>query len=71
MNKKDVWLDCVKNDVLCTAYGYARYDKSMEKITGFGKKNSLTLPSLGWKYFNGLRDESDEPIYTYKYKYMR
>ena len=38
----------------------------MEKITGFEKKNKLTLISLGWKYFKSLRDESDELIYTYK-----
>ena len=43
----------------------------MEEITGFGMKNSLTLPSLGWKYFNSLRDENDEPIYTNTVIYMR
>ena len=64
-------MDYVKNDVLCTAFSYARYSKGMEEITGFGMKNSLTLPSLGWKYFNSLREEGDEPIYTYTDKYMR
>ena len=34
----------------------------MEKITNFGMKNSLTLPSLANKYFNSLRDENDGPI---------
>ena len=43
----------------------------MEKLTGFGMKNSLTLPSLANNYFNSLRDESDEPIYTYNDEYMR
>ena len=43
----------------------------MEKLTGFGMKNSLTLPSLGNKYFNSLRDENDEPIYTYNDEFMR
>ena len=43
----------------------------MEELTGFGMKNSLTLPSLANKYFNSLRDESDEPIYTYNDEYMR
>ena len=52
-------------------FAHARYTKGMEKITGFGMKNSLTSPSLRWKYFNGLRDECDEPIYTNKEKYMR
>ena len=38
---------------------------AMEELTGFGMKNSLTLPSLANKHFNSLRDENDEPIYTY------
>ena len=32
-DKKDIWLPYVKNDVLCTAYSYARYIKAMEEIT--------------------------------------
>ena len=43
----------------------------MEKLTGFGMKNSLTLPTLETKYFNILRDENDEPIYTYTDPFMR
>ena len=43
----------------------------MEELTGFGMKNSLTLPSLANKYFNSLRDENDEPIYTYTDPFMR
>ena len=43
----------------------------MEELTGFGMKNSLTLPSLANKYFNSLRDESDEQIYTYTDTFMR
>ena len=43
----------------------------MEELTGFGMKNSLTLPSLANKYFNSLREENDEPIYTYNDEYMR
>ena len=61
-NKKDIWLPYVKNDVLCTAYSYARYIKAMEKITGFSMKDCLSLPGLGWKYFNSLRTEEDEPF---------
>ena len=70
-DKKDEWLDYVKQDVLCTAFSYARYCKSMEEITGFSIKDSLSAPGLGWKYFNSMRDENDEPIYTYNDKYMR
>ena len=43
----------------------------MEELTGFGMKNSLTLPSLANKYFNSLRDENDEPISTYTDAFMR
>ena len=69
--KENEWLPYLKNDVLSTAFSYARYSKGMEKLTGFGMKNSLTLPPLANKYFNSLRDESDEPIYTYNDEYMR
>ena len=70
-DKKDIWLPYVKNDVLCTAYSYARYIEAMREITGFSMKDCLSLPGLGWKYFNSLRTEEDEPIYTYNDKYMR
>ena len=69
--KENEWLPYLKNDVLSTVFSYARYSKGMEKLTGFGMKNSLTLPSLANKFFNSLRDESDEPIYTYNDENMR
>ena len=69
--KENHWLPYLKNDVLSTAFSYARYSKGMEELTEFGMKNSLTLPSLANKYFNSLRDESDEPIYTYNDEFMR
>ena len=69
--KKDEWLDYVKNDVLCTAFKYARYTKAKEKITGFSMKDYLSLPGLGSKYFNSLGTKEDETIYTYNDKYMR
>ena len=34
-------------------------------------KDFLSLPGMGWKYFNSLRTEQDEPIYTYNDKYTR
>ena len=70
-DKNREWLPYVKFDVLCTAYSYARYNKCMEEITGFSLKDCLSLPGLGWKYFNSLRTEEGEPIYTYNDKYMR
>ena len=69
--KENEWLPYLKNDVLSTAFSYARYSKGMEELTGFGMKNCLTLPSLANKYFNSLRDESDEPIYTYNDEFIR
>ena len=69
--KENEWLPYHKNDVLSTAFSYARYSKGMEELTGFGMKNSLTLPTLANKYLNSLRDESDEPIYIYNDEFMR
>ena len=71
MNNKDEWLPYVKNYVSCTALSYARYSKAMEDITGFSMKDCLSLPGLGCKYFNSLRTEEEEPIFTYNDKYMR
>ena len=69
--KENEWLPYLKNDMLSTAFSCARYSKGMEELTGFGMKHCLTLPSLAIKYFNNLRDESDEPIYIYNDEYMR
>ena len=46
---KDEWLPYVKNDVLCTAFFYARYCKAMGETTGFSVKDCLSLPGLGLK----------------------
>ena len=70
-DKKDEWLPYVKQDVLGTAFSYARYCKAMEEITGFSMKDCVSAPGIGWKYFKSMRDENDEPIYTYNDKYMR
>ena len=70
-DKINEWLPNVKNDVLCTAFSYARYIRAMEEMTGFSMKDCLSLPGLGLKYFNSLGTEEDEPIYTYNDKYMR
>ena len=61
-DKKSEWLDYVKNVVLYTAISHARCTKAMEEITGFGMKDCLSLPGLGWRYFNSLRTEEGEPI---------
>ena len=61
----------LKNDVLSTAFSYTRYAKGMEDLTGIGTKNCLILPSLAKKSFNSLRDENEEPIYTYKDEKVR
>ena len=70
-DKKPEWLIYVKSDVLCTAFSYAWNTKAMEEITGFDMKDCWSLPGLVWKYFNSLRTERDELIYTYNDKKMR
>ena len=70
-HKKSEWLDYVKNDVLCTAFSYARYIITMEEKVGFVMKDCLSLPGLGWNSLNSLRSEEVEPMYTYNDKYMR
>ena len=57
--KENEWLPYVKNDVLYTAFCYARYTMGMEELPNFVMKNSLTLPSSANKYFKSLRDEND------------
>ena len=69
--KENEWLPYLKNDVLSTAFSYAKYSEGMEELTGFGMKNSLTLPSLANKCFISLREENDETIYTYNDEFMR
>ena len=69
-DEENKWLLYLKNDVLSTVFSYARYGKGIEEITGFGMKESLRLPSLASKNFNKLRDETDEPIYTYNDEYV-
>ena len=34
----------------------------MEEYTGTSVKDFLSAPGLGWKNFNSMRDETDEPI---------
>ena len=70
-DKKDEWLPCVKKDVLCTSYSYARYNKCMEELTGFSMKDCLSALGFDWKYFKSMCDENDEPMNTYNDKYKR
>ena len=44
--RENEWLPSVKNDVLSTAFCYARYIMEMKNFAGFSMKNSLTLPYL-------------------------
>ena len=62
-DKRDEWLPYLKMDVLSLAFIYARYTMNMDSLTEFGMKNCLSLPSLGWKYYNSLREEEDENLY--------
>ena len=63
--RENEWLPYVKNDVLSTAFGYARYTMGVEELRNFGMKNSSTLPSLAKKHFNSLRDNNDIYIKNY------
>ena len=67
-NQTDEWLNYVKNNVLSNSFRYVRYSRSVEEITDSGMENSLKIPSLGWKCFDGTRDESDEPIFSFRDK---
>ena len=69
--KENEWLLYVKYDVLSTAFSFAGFIMGMEELTNFNMKNLITLPSLAKKYFNSLRDENDEPVYTYTDNFMR
>ena len=59
MDKMGEWLPYLKMDVLSLAFIYARYSMNMNSLTGFGMKNCLSLPSLGWKYYNSMRTEEN------------
>ena len=61
----------MKNDVSSTALGYARYSKSVEALSGFSMKKSLTFSSIANKICNNLSYENDVLIYTYNDEYMR
>ena len=63
--KENEWLSYVKNDVLSTAFCFARFTLVMEELTRCGMKKSINLPSLPKMFFSSLRDENDETIYTY------
>ena len=69
--KENEWSHYVQNDVLSFAFCYARYTMGMEELNIFDKKKSFTSPSLANKYFKSLRDENNEPIYTYTDPFMR
>ena len=45
-DKKYEWLPFVENDVLCTAFSYVRYCKTMQEITGLSMKDCLSAPGL-------------------------
>ena len=68
--KDNEWLPYLQNDVFSTVFSYSIYTKSMDDLTGFGMKSSLTKPSLANKPLDSLRDEKEEPIYTYNDDYI-
>ena len=69
--EREIWEPYFRMDILSVAFVYAQYSMNMENTKGFGMKDCLSLPSLGWKYFNSQRCEDDEDKYCYTDKYMR
>ena len=69
--KENELLPYVKNDVLSTAFCYARYIMGMEGLTNFSFENSLTLPSVASKNSKSLKNENYEPISIYTDSIMR
>ena len=65
------WLPYAKNDVISTAFYYARYTLGLEEVTNFVMKNGLTLPSLANKHFESLGGENDECVHTYTDPFLR
>ena len=57
--KEDEALPYFKNEILSTSFSYAKNTKRMEELTVFGRKNSITLPSLAYEYLNSLSDGTD------------
>ena len=47
------------------------FSKGLEEQTGFGMKKWLIVLSLENNFLNSLRDENNEPIYTYNNEYMQ
>ena len=75
VEKMNGYLMC-KIDVssISTAFCYGRCTMGMEKLTIYFiscMQNILALPSLANNYFISLRDENDDPIYTYTDPFMR
>ena len=66
---KHIWEPYLKLDELCLAFKYARHSLEMQKMSGFGIKDSLTEASLGWKCF-GTYNKNKE-FYTFNDKYVR
>ena len=69
--RENKWLPYLKKGAVSTAFSFARYTKRKKELTEFSMKKSLTLTSLTHRYFNNLRDENDEPIYTHNDEYLR
>ena len=66
---RHIWEPYLISDVLCLAFIYARHSMEMQKMTGFGIKESLTEASLGWKCFGTYN--KDREFYTFNDKYVR
>ena len=66
-----LWKPYLIDDVLGPAYVVSKHGKSIQKITGVSKKNSLTESSLGWACLGKYLKEDNKTFYTQENKYVR
>ena len=64
-----IWEPYLRLVVLCLASTYARHSIEMQKLSGFGIKDSLTEPNLGWKCFRTYK--KDRELYTFNEYYKK
>ena len=73
-NSKDyenLWRAYLLDDVLGLSYVVAKHGNSIQKITGFSYKNSLTEAALGWSCLERYLKEVNKILYIPKNEFVR
>ena len=65
---RHTWEPFLRSDVLCLAFIIARHSMERQSMSGFGSKDCLTEPSLGWQCFG--TNNKDREFYTFNDKYV-